>query len=127
MSSSVRPLILDASVLIKCFVEEKGSPQALALLEDLLENPSRYIFPELVFFELSNILNRLIKEDEDPRHALYELLVNGPVQRVSMTVELVKGIRKFQKVGLSGCDAAYVALAEMVGGLWVTADTKAHN
>ena len=118
--------ILDASVLIKCFVEEDGSQKALALLEEVLREPSEFIVPELLFFELANILNRLIPP-EDPRNHLFEVLINSPLQRASFTVELSNGIRKFQNMGLSGYDGAYVALAELVGGIWITADAKAHK
>lgn len=127
-NSSATPLykILDASVLIKCFIQEQGTDEALGLLEEVLRDPHLFIVPELVFFELANILNRLIPVEDD-RNELFHVLINSPLPRTTLTVELAKGLRRFQSMGLSGYDSAYVALAELVGGVWITADTKAHK
>jgi len=43
-----------------------------------------------------------------------------------MTPELLQATRKIQRLGLSGYDAAYVGLASLLGGRWLTFDRKAH-
>jgi predicted nucleic acid-binding protein len=122
-----RPTVLDASVAIKWFVTEEGSERAFAYLEQLIEAPLNFFVPELFYFELANILNRLLFGCEDPRYELFSRLLHVGVNRVSFTPEFVPVVAKFQAAGLSGYDASYVALAELVSGRWVTADKKAAN
>ena len=121
------PVVVDASVLVKCFIKEDGSDIALEVLGGMFESPGRFIVPELIFNELANILKRHIDSDGDARLGMFEALLRSPVQRAPVTVELTRAIRRFQKLGLSGYDSAYVALAEYCGGIWLTADTKAHR
>jgi predicted nucleic acid-binding protein len=44
-----------------------------------------------------------------------------------MTPELLSEIRSVQRLGLSGYDGAYVALAKLLKGRWLTFDKKAHT
>jgi predicted nucleic acid-binding protein len=44
-----------------------------------------------------------------------------------MSAELLHDIGEFKKLGLSGYDAAYVALARQLKGRWLTFDAKAHQ
>ncbi len=44
-----------------------------------------------------------------------------------MTPQLLDEIRGLQHLGLSGYDAAYVALAKLLEGRWVTFDREAHD
>ena len=120
-------VVLDASVAIKWFVDEEGSDRALLLLERMLEQVEQFIVPELFFFELGNILNRLITDDVDERLELLNSILDCGLPRVPMTRELQRLTRAYQKRGLSGYDGAYAALAEYIGGVWVTADKVAHK
>jgi len=44
-----------------------------------------------------------------------------------MTATLAADAEHFIKIGLTGYDACYVALAKEVKGLWLTFDEKAHR
>lgn len=119
--------IVDTSVAIKWFVEESGRTQALSLLSELLSGPQEFAVPELFFFELAHVFNRLIPSPTKGQTDLLEQIPLVGIQRFSMSVELMGGIRHFQLKGLSGYDAAYVALAKLLKGTWVTFDEVAHR
>jgi len=119
-------LILDASVAIKWFVTEDGCDKAMEILEDLLRNPSNFAVPELFYFELANIFNRLIINPSSGQIELANLVCTFGINRFYMTPELFREIKEFQKLGLSGYDGAYVALAKLLKGTWITFDAKAH-
>lgn len=121
------PIVIDASVAIKWFVKENDHEAALEILSKVLSTPNKFAVPELFFYELANILNRIIEDDLDPRFELFEKLLDLNITRAVYTKELGTKIRKFQRLGLSGYDASYVALAEFIGGRWLTADKKAHQ
>ena len=119
--------IIDASVAAKWFVEEPGSSRALEILEEILRKPGAFGIPELFFFELANIINRLLPKLSENHRYLLDQLLNLGIPRFSMTTELLEEIRFFQSQGLSGYDAAYVALAKILNGKWITFDSKAHK
>ena len=125
--NSDRVIVIDASVAIKWFVIEEGHEKAREILAQVLSNPQDFVVPELFFFELANIINRVVIEDSDVRLSLFEELLDLGLLRSYFSKELAPYVRKFQKLGLSGYDASYVALAELSGGVWVTADKIAHN
>lgn len=119
--------IIDTSVAIKWFVNEKGRDNALVLLNDLLKDPESFAVPELFYFELSHIFNRLIPNPRDTQLELFDQIINVGINRFSFTPELFKYLQKYQNMGLSGYDASYVALAQMLKGVWITFDKKAHS
>jgi predicted nucleic acid-binding protein len=119
--------VIDTSVAIKWFVEEKGSEIALRILTDALERPEGFAVPELFFFELAHVFNRLFPSPTQEQCALLESVMDFGIARFNMTGELLRGVRRFQKLGLSGYDAAYVALADQLDGQWITFDSRAHQ
>ena len=125
--SANAPIIVDASVAIKLFVEEEGSDRAQELLAEIASNPESCVVPELFFFELANTLNRLIDDSGDERLDLFNSLIELGIGRAVFTTDLAAEIRKYQALGLSGYDSAYVAVASSVQGIWVTADERAHS
>ena len=119
--------IIDTSVAIKWFVVERGKEEALVVLEKLLESPKHFAVPELFYFELSHVFNRLIPSPRAEQLELFQEVLRLSLHRCVMTAELVEKIRHFQKLGLSGYDAAYVGLAKILKGTWLTFYGKAHR
>ncbi len=117
--------VIDASVAIKWFIEEPGRDNALVVLKKFVHNPNFYAVPELFFFELTNIFNRLISKPTSVQIELLEYVLLSGVHRFAMTPELSRLQRKYQHLGLSGYDASYVAVAELLHGKWITFDEKA--
>lgn len=118
--------IIDPSVAIKWFVHEPGRESALSILQELLDSPEKFAVPELFFFELIHVFHRVLPKPSQKHIELFEQLFDIGLPRFAMTIELNRQIRRLQKRGLSGYDAAYVALAKQLKGRWLTFDHKAH-
>jgi len=54
-------------------------------------------------------------------------LLQGGVSRQPMTLDLALKADKFVRLGVTGYDACYAALAKDMKGLWLTFDDKAHR
>ncbi len=119
--------IIDASLAIKWFVRESGQETALEILEQILESPDQFAVPELFYFELAHVLNRLVPSLSEGQCRLFEQLLTLGIPRFSMTDQLYREIGTLQHLGLSGYDAAYVALAKILRGTWLSFDKKAHE
>ncbi len=119
--------VIDASVALKWFLLEEGREHALRLLEELLSDPAGFAVPELFYFELAHVFHRSIPDPSPLQiELLQQVLVLG-IQRFAMTPPLLNEIRALQCLGLSGYDAAYVGLAKLLEGQWVTFDRRAHE
>ena len=88
--------IIDTSVAIKWFVKENGQDKALQILEQITTSPQNFAVPELFYFELSNVFNRLIPTPNKGQLQVLEEVIMLGVNRFSMTNELNEQIRKFQ-------------------------------
>lgn len=119
--------IIDASVAIKWLILEEGRDSAMALFEEVLSTPDNFSVPELFFFELSHVFNKLVPKPTNEQVRILDHIWICGINRFSMTPELYKEIRRFQRMGLTGYDASYVALAGLLKGTWVTFDRKAHR
>lgn len=119
--------IIDASIAIKWFIEEEGQQTAFEILERAIEKPNLFSVPELFYFELAHVLNRVLGKLNNSQKRLYEKTLHLGIQRIPMSPELHQSICEFQSMGLSGYDAAYVAVAKNMSGIWLTFDTKAHK
>jgi len=118
--------VIDASVAIKWFVREEGHERALALLEEILRSPGSFAVPELFYFELAHVFHRALPEPSDAQVSLLERVTTFGIQRFALTPPLLSEIRTLQQGHLSGYDAAYVGLAKLLRGKWITCDKKAH-
>jgi len=122
-------LVPDASVAVKWVVsEDAGSDEVAAdLLGQIVEGRVRAVVPELFFFELIAVLSRrlakavLVAEaiDRIARLGMSRLAVDQELAR--RTTELAFAHR------VTGYDAAYLAVAQSVGGQWATFDREAHK
>lgn len=119
--------IIDASVAIKWFVDESGREAALKVFSELIDDPRHFAVPELFYFELVNVFYRIYPAPDSSQFELLKAVLGIGMTRFSMTPDLSVAIFKFMSLGLSGYDAAYLALAEMTAGTWLTCDKKAHQ
>jgi predicted nucleic acid-binding protein len=111
---------------MKWFVVESGRESALEVLGQVLSKPRDFAVPELFYFELAHVFHRAIPAPSETQVRLFEQVLALGIARFSMTSALLREIRKLQLLGLSGYDAAYVGLAALLGGRWLTFDRKAH-
>ncbi len=117
--------VLDASTVVRWYVESLSHPHADAVLRKVLSNPEQFAIPELFTYEVLSVLYRV--HPDAPR--IYEKDVNrllrSGILRYPMTDHIFGRAERFITMGLSGYDACYVALAEELEASWLTFDGKA--
>lgn len=119
--------VVDTSVAVKWFVEEAGRESAVKIFETMVATPGEFAVPELFYFELVHVFNSVVPHPNDGQLRVMENVLGLGIHRFPMSPSFFAKVQKFQRMGLSGYDAAYVSLAEMTGGKWLTFDRKAHQ
>jgi predicted nucleic acid-binding protein len=121
--------ILDASVAIKWFIaDEAGHAEALTILDEVRDHPSRFAVPDLFFNEMLAVLARLLGRDSATLRDCLDALQDLGLERIGNGRELLASAADLAcKHGLTGYAAIYAATARLVGGRWVTADARAHK
>ncbi len=117
-------LVLDASVVVKWYVNEEQSDRAQRLLD------SEYLFlaPDLIYAEVGSALTRQHRlhaqiTADDLRLALRDLVAMG-IEVVSAGVLLERASEISIALGHPMQDCFYLALAERWDTILVTADTQ---
>ena len=118
--------VIDASVAVRWFLSDEQHPNADKVLGQLLARPEFFAVPELFPFEVFAVLQRLHPDSAAYTQGMLPL-ISGGLLRYPMTGELAALSIKYCDLGLSGYDATYAALAEMLDAAWLTFDAKAHE
>lgn len=120
--------VIDASVVIKWFIEEKDSTKAVLLKEKHINGKTILIAPDLLIYEVANVLlfSKIFGLLETKRclQDLYELeidLINPSIDLILSAAELA-----FTKQ-ISIYDASYLALAKELDIKLITADKKLYT
>lgn len=118
--------VLDTSVAAAWFfTDEPLREQALLVKDDLGADPRRYLIPPLFHAELVHVLARKSARDENFVEEAFRLILRLGIRTLTLSESALVRTAYWACQGLSGYDAAFVALAEDVGGHWLTADNKA--
>ena len=89
-------------------------------------NPSEFVVPDLFMNELLAVLCRLPERRTSMVREPSVLVEALGIARIGNGHEfLARAADLAGRWRLSGCDAVYVALAELTGGAWLTADVRA--
>lgn len=119
-------LVIDASVAAKWFVDEPFSKEARSVLLALRDHPERFAVPELFFVEMLSVLSR-ITESEEQLKELLGILEELGLARLALGHEILQRAAALTfSWGLTAYDAIYAATADLLGGQWLTADSRAH-
>lgn len=117
-------MIIDSSVIAKWFAHEPDSALALKLREQIIDGASAAA-PDLIFYELGNLLSRKSSLDAEQVSTLLAGLVGIGLEIISPSEELMKAAADVVKqCDVSFYDACFVAAAKLRDVLFVTADLR---
>ncbi|NAT10985.1 PIN domain nuclease [ANME-1 cluster archaeon AG-394-G06] len=121
-------IILDTSVVVKWFSEEKYTDKALEIREKIRIGEERVVVPDLLLYELANALKYNPSFDtNDVRDALTSIfememdIVTPLPATINSAVSLAFGYN------ITVYDAFYVALAKETEFTFITADRKLYE
>lgn len=117
-------LVLDASVGLRIVLSaQPGHEDALAALEKALQNSWGVVAPDLYLCETGNVLSRAQGKAADKLRAVQDAHALVDTVPLSATA-LARAVDVASDGKLSFYDAAYLAIAEEVGGLLWTEDRE---
>lgn len=119
--------VIDASVAVRWFIEDENHPHADEVLEKAVRYPENFAVPELFAFEVYSVLQRVHPDALKAFTNGVIPLLQGGIFRQPMTKTLAAAAQAYVKIGLTGYDACYAALAKQLRGRWLTFDQKAHR
>lgn len=122
------PEVIDASVAVEWFVETSPAfRSALAVLDRVQEDPGSFVVPQLFFQEVHAVLCRVLASPGEVGTALRHLWRLG-VQCIPWEPGVADRAAELAfQFRISAYDATYLATAQMVEGIWLTFDRKAHE
>jgi len=120
------PWVLDTSVAVAWFfTDEPLRTEALAVREMLRDRPASFVVPSLFHAELVHVLARKSARDFAFVESALGLVMRLGVRTLALSDSALVRTAHWACKGLTGYDATFVALAEDLGGRWLTADRKA--
>ena len=121
-------LVVDSSVVMKLFIDEEYSEDAHRLFEKLLDKaPPVFFAPDLMCLECSNVLLKHVTKFAMPlsqAERSLSYLSALPLTVVPSTEIFSFAYRFAVELGITAYDAAYVAISEMLGCEFITADKR---
>lgn len=118
--------VLDTSIVAAWFfTDEPLRDEALAVRNDLRDDPDRYLVPHLFHSELVHVLARKSGRNTAFVRQGLQLVLRLGVRTLALSEAALRRAAYWACRGLSGYDGTFVALAEDVGGRWLTADEEA--
>lgn len=118
-------LVPDASVILKWAIgleSELDREKAIHILDAWVGNNIEIVLPELWVFEVGNVLGRMVPDSALEK---METLLEFRFKTKELNKQTCKSIFKLMKdLSVSFYDASYHALAQRMGGVFITADDK---
>ena len=115
----------DASVILKWAIgleSELDREKAIHILDAWVGNNIELVLPELWVFEVGNVLGRMVPDSALEK---METLLEFRFKTKELDKETCKSIFELMKdLSVSFYDASYHALAQRMGGVFITADDK---
>lgn len=118
-------IVLDASVIIKWFVQEEDSDTALQFKEQLLHGDEEIAVPDLLIYELTNALRFKKGVTEEAITAITPSLFHLGFEIITPTEKLIRdALHVSFMTDLSIYDAIYLALANELNVSCIIADAR---
>ncbi len=121
-------IVIDTSVIVKWFSEEKHTEEALKLREDIRNKKEIGVFPDLLLYELTNALRYNPNFDEgDVKDAIGSIL-DMDMEIITLTSDVLNNTISISfERNITIYDSSYVALAMELESKLVTADKKLYD
>ncbi len=117
--------VLDASVVLKWFVNERDSNLAISLREEFYQGKREIVVPDLLLFEIINALRYNPTFTTEEIHEVVETLFAMGIEIITPTLSLLNmAVELARQFDLTCYDATYLALSEEVGFEFITADER---
>jgi predicted nucleic acid-binding protein len=121
-------LVLDTSVILKWYKEEEYTEIAVKLKRDLVEGLNSVIVPDLILYEMANVLRFTEGFNKDLIKKSLESFIDLEVDIVIPTIEIIDlAVKLSYDYKIAVYDAVFIALAKLVNGIFVTADKKLYE
>ena len=118
-------VVLDSSVIVKWFKEEKDSDKALELRQAYFEEDFDVVVPDLIFYEISNVMNFDDSFETDQVKEAMKALRDMNFEVVTPHSGLLdRAIELADENDITIYDASFLALADVLNAEMVTTDEK---
>jgi len=120
--------VVDTSVLVQAFVEDKESPHVLTLIRELAKKETTLLYvPEFCILECTNVLWKRVKNFGLPLEVAITAL--DTLLNTSLTIELTAPLAQRALIiglehNLAIYDSVYIAMAEKLGVPLITVDAR---
>lgn len=120
--------VLDASVVLKWFVNEPDSALSISIREKFYAGKMEIVVPDLLLFEISNALRYNPTFTSKEIQEALETLFGMGIQIITPTLSLLgKTVELAEVFDVTCYDATYLALSEELGFEFITADEKLYR
>ena len=121
-------LVLDTSVVVKWFVEEKDVENALAIRTKFVRREVELFLPDLLFYELANVLRYKPDFNNIDVHKSISSLFNIGISPLPFSeIVGIKAVSIAMDFEITFYDAYFYALAKELSIQLITADEKAYS
>jgi predicted nucleic acid-binding protein len=118
-------IVLDASVILKWFLIEEDRDIALAFLDGHINGDTQIAVPELLCYELGNILALKTELSEETIIDDISDFFEFGLQIIPLSQQdYIEAIRLSRLYKISMYDASYIILAKLLNAPFITADVK---
>lgn len=118
-------IVLDASIILKMIFEEHDTPLALQLREGHIKGEEIIAAPELLYYELANVLATKVPISVKNASSVLAEMFNLEFETFTLGAEeFLSSIETSRKYKISVYDASYVILAERLSCDFITSDVK---
>jgi predicted nucleic acid-binding protein len=118
-------IVLDASIILKLIFEEQDTPLVLQLRENHITGEEKIAAPELLYYELANVLATKVTIPVKNASSALTAIFNLEIETFTLGVEeFLSSISVSRKYKISVYDASYMILAERLSCDFITADVQ---
>lgn len=123
----MREVVLDTSVVVKWFAQEKNSDKAATLLNEIVKSKLHPILPEIILAEIANALRYNKNFQKEETEEIINKFLQLEVSFVPIEKIIQETIATAYQLNLAIYDTLFVTLAEQLDIVLITADYLHHK